>query len=477
MKLFDPELRFFEHKLPRRASGSVLAWAYAAAGAVPLAYAFALNVPGGTVVMWCAVIVLAMAVCFYNKVTSGITLVAAAALAVYWFGWGGAWDWISGDFAASGAASAVFVFKGTPIPGHLHNTVGLTVAVLCAGFAYLSAGHLAGGVTMGAASLVLYIALWYGGVQPPYWHMAVAAAATASVCAFAYGRTRSHIEERALMLDYDAASSPSLMDSDGGEQYEPRVVSGGGASALAVGVIVYAIVIAVIAGAYQPAADIPALRSETVGTAVGSVFDSASEWADGKWEELGGELEEVGMGLPELDNLKDDNKPGTEPVQAVQEGLEVRGGGLPAWVWAVVLRVVAAATAAAFAALAVEGCPALVLNRKGRRAAVLGWWRSIRELEALEGRLFLRCGGAPECMHLVRERRASAKTRRRMETAVICARHRRREPSQSDVMLVWRYMLRLRFALALRITPFALIFAVSPLFKRGRKTAVQRLSR
>ena len=102
---------------------------------------------------------------------------------------------------------------------------------------------------------------------------------------------------------------------------------------------------------------------------------------------------------------------------------------------------------------------------------------ALPRVEALEERLFLRCGGAPECMHLVRERRASAKTRRRMETAVICARHRRREPSQSDVMLVWRYMLRLRFALALRITPFALIFAVSPLFKRGRKTAVQRLSR
>jgi len=440
IKLFDPELRFFEHKLPRRAVGLLAALVYSYAGAMSIARALSPDMCGD-IARWCAMLAIVFAVCFYNRITTVLSLAGGAVLLVMKRAI--VWEWLSGDFFGALITTVLYALDGEAPTPEQYATLTAVIIVLGALSAYLSAGRLSGAGTMLFGTAFIYFILWYSGASGFFGELALRGAVIVFIIALGYGRIRARAEERDLDYDYEESKRP-LLGSRSGLNREPRVVSGGGASALAVGAVVYAACAALLVSMCT----IPStsFRSNVIGGAVDSVISIADEWLGSKGDAAKDSLVEAGfINKNDVEDKEDDSEESETKSAPGYDGSEVRGK-----VSSVVLTVVLICIIP-MAAYEVVYSPIVLPKLKKGRGTVVLWQRDIRLCEQILARLYtLRGGDAAffdKYLARVMPRRAE------LQASVIAAVRRKKAPSPAQLRFIWLQSLRMRLYTALRITP------------------------
>lgn len=252
-----------ERKLFRRLCGLVVGMMFACGVAFIVASMLNLRVDRPYIFFVCLITLGILSVCFYNKITALVTLLAAGGFAAWFFVWGGGIAWITeGDGRALVESLVSLARTGAGDEASRQLAARLIAYAACL-VSFCTACRLAGAVTLGIGSLALFISVWIFGYHEIFGCFALCAAATAAVSAAGYGRRRARLAAHAE-------------DSQGHGD-----VHAGTPAGVALFAIPLVAVIAIICTFFRPLTIAPAFRVRFIEQAIDDAADIiASHYSD-----------------------------------------------------------------------------------------------------------------------------------------------------------------------------------------------------
>lgn len=252
-----------ERKLFRRLCGLVVGLMFACGVAFIVASMLNLRVDRPYIFLTCLITLGILSVCFYNKITTLVSLLAAAGFAAWFFTAGGGISWMTeGDGRALVDALVSLVRTGAGDEASRHLAARLIAYAACL-VSFCTACRLAGAVTLGLGSIALFVAVWIYGYHEIFGCFALCAAATAAVSAAGYGRRRARLAAHAE------------------ESEEGGGVYAGSPAGIALFAIPLALVIAIVCTFFRPLELAPAFRVRAIEQALDDAADIiASHYSD-----------------------------------------------------------------------------------------------------------------------------------------------------------------------------------------------------
>lgn len=256
-----------EQKLFRRLCGLVVGMMFACGVAFIVSSMLGLRVERPYIFLTCLITLGILSACFYNKITTLVTLLAVGGYAAWFFVWGGGVAWITegdGKTLIDSLISLVRTGAGDEASRHLAARLIAYAACLVS---FCTACRLAGAVTLGVGSLALFVAVWIYGYHEIFGCFALCASATAAVSAAGYGRRMARLAARAE----DSEEQGERADS----------VHAGSPAGIALFAIPLAAVIAIVCTFFRPLTLAPAFRVRAIEQALDDAADIiASHYSD-----------------------------------------------------------------------------------------------------------------------------------------------------------------------------------------------------
>ncbi len=252
-----------ERKLFRRLCGLIVGMMFACGVAFIVASMLNLRVDRPYIFLVCLITLGILSVCFYNKITTLVSLLALAGFAAWFFTLGGGIGWITeGNGRALVDALVSLVRTGAGDEASRQLAARLIAYVACL-ISFCTACRLAGAVTLGVGSIALFVAVWIFGYHEVFGCFALCASATAAVSAAGYGRRRARL----------AAHAEESEEADG--------VYAGAPAGIALFAIPLAVVIAIVCTFFRPLELAPAFRVRAIEQALDDAADIiASNYSD-----------------------------------------------------------------------------------------------------------------------------------------------------------------------------------------------------
>lgn len=256
-----------ERKLFRRLCGLIVGMMFACGAAFILSSALGLRVERPYIFLTCLITLGILSACFYNKITTLVTLLAVGGYAAWFFVWGGGVAWITeGDGRALIDSLLSLVRTGVGDDASRHLAARLIAYAACL-VSFCTACRLAGAVTLGVGSLALFIAVWIYGYHEIFGCFALCASATAAVSAAGYGRRMARLAARAE----DSEEQGDRTDA----------VHAGSPAGIALFAIPLVVVIAIVCTFFRPLTLAPAFRVKFIEQALDDAADIiASHYSD-----------------------------------------------------------------------------------------------------------------------------------------------------------------------------------------------------
>ena len=252
-----------ERKLFRRLCGLVVGMMFSCGAAFIVSSMLGLRVERPYIFLTCLITLGILSVCFYNKITALVSLLAVGGYAAWFFIWGGGVEWITegeGRVLVDNLVSLVRTGAGDDASRHLAARLISYAACLVS---FCTACRLAGAVTLGVGSLALFIAVWIYGYHEIFGCFALCASATAAVSAAGYGRRRARLASHAEESD------------------ERGSVHAGTPAGIALFAIPLAVVLAIVCTFFRPLTLAPAFRVKFIEQALDDAADIiASHYSD-----------------------------------------------------------------------------------------------------------------------------------------------------------------------------------------------------
>lgn len=256
-----------ERKLFRRLCGLIVGMMFACGAAFILSSALGLRVERPYIFLTCLITLGILSACFYNKITTLVTLLAVGGYAAWFFIWGGGVAWITeGDGRALVDSLISLVRTGAGDEASRCLAARLITYAACL-VSFCTACRLAGAVTLGIGSLALFVAVWIFGYHEIFGCFALCASATAAVSAAGYGRRMARLAARAE----DSEERGERTDA----------VHAGSPAGIALFAIPLAVVIAIVCTFFRPLTLAPAFRVRAIEQALDDAADIiASHYSD-----------------------------------------------------------------------------------------------------------------------------------------------------------------------------------------------------
>lgn len=261
------KVSILERKLFRRLCGLVVGMMFACGAAFIVSSALELRVERPYIFLTCLITLGILSACFYNKITTLVTLLAVGGYAAWFFVWGGGVAWITeGDGKTLIDSLLSLVRTGVGDDASRHLAARLIAYAACL-VSFCTACRLAGAVTLGVGSLALFVAVWIFGYHEIFGCFALCASATAAVSAAGYGRRMARLAARAE----DSEEQGERADS----------VHAGSPAGIALFAIPLAAVIAIVCTFFRPLTLAPAFRVRAIEQALDDAADIiASHYSD-----------------------------------------------------------------------------------------------------------------------------------------------------------------------------------------------------
>lgn len=251
-----------ERKLFRRLCGLVVGMMFACGVAFIVASMLNLRVDRPYIFLTCLITLGILSVCFYNKITTLVTLLAVGGFAAWFFTVGGGVAWATeGDGRALFESLLSLVRTGAGDEASRQLAARLIAYAACL-VSFCTACRLAGAVTLGLGSIALFVAVWIYGYREIFGCFALCASAAAAVSAAGYGRRRARLAAHA-------------------EESEDGDVHAGTPAGIALFAIPLAVVIAIVCTFFRPLELAPAFRVRAIEQALDDAADIiASRYSD-----------------------------------------------------------------------------------------------------------------------------------------------------------------------------------------------------